>query len=102
MKPGESYFDSSVHHVLFTAWCFAVEPLGSLGALDTMVAGPRTIKSHLRDMCLRLGLPEGEFILLRYSQVETMSDLYYRMPTLEMFEDFLYTEMFPYSGPNTS
>ena len=79
-----------------------MEPLESLGALDTMVAGPSTIKSHLRDMCLRLGLPEGEFILLSYSQVETMSDLYYRMPTLEMFEDFLYFEMFPYSGLNSS
>ena len=67
-----------------------------------MVAGPSPIKSHLRDMCIRLGLPEGEFILLRYSQVETMSDLYYRMPTLEMFEDFLYNEMFPYSGLDSS
>ena len=60
--------------------------------LATMVSGPSTSKSRFKEMCMRLELPEGEYVLLMYAGVQTMSDLYFKNPTTEALEKFMEEE----------
>ena len=65
---------------------------------SVMVEGPSTVSSHFRDMAVRLGMKETEFILLEYSGISCMNDFFYKVPTPEKLEDFLKDEVTWYSG----
>ena len=63
-----------------------------------MVAGLSTSKTHFRDMSMRLEVPEGEWVLMLYGGVKTMSDMFFRFSIPGTFEAHLVEEIFPYAG----